>query len=206
MAEGIPLTRTLIPEDRAEAIRVGVRGATALPASGQDVSRLARPEDAEALLAFFSDPSVHAPIYSLPRPLTVETVTAFIAQHEDEREAGIGLLFVRAEEDGRIVGYSDLQIWPQWAAGELGGALHPDRQSQGAGGAGALATFDWMFETLDLDLICETSARDNIRTARLLERLGFKNMGEITSMRPDGTTRPSIVWEMTRQDWRARGD
>ena len=194
---GIPITRNEVSPARAEGIRQRVRQVAVLP-TGERPSRLAQPGDAAELLAFLSDPSVHAPIYSLPNPLTPESVAAFIEDHLEQRERGEGLLFVRPDETGAIMGYSDFQIWPQWAAGELGGALRADRQSQGAGAAGAKASFQWMFDALDLDLICETAALDNVRTARLLDHLGFTRMGQVESVRPDGTTRASLVWELSR--------
>jgi len=201
---GIPITRT--PRARAEAdrIRAAVRAAVALPGPpGSPPGRLARPEDTDAFLAFLSDPDVHTPIYSLPRPLTRAAIGAFIADHTRQREAGEGLLFLR--HDGEtVIGYSDLQIWPDWGAGELAGAIHPARQSRGEGVAGARASFTWMFDALGLDLICETAAPDNHRTARLLDALGFTRMGEVTSQRPDGTRRASQVWEVSTQAWRAR--
>lgn len=203
MADEIPLTRNAVPEARAEAIRAAVRAISSLPSDGA-ASRVPERADAPALLAFFSDPAVSAPIYSIPRPLTLENVEAFIAGHRQAQAEGKSALLIREDEAGEVVGYSEFHFWPQWAAGELGGALHPRLQSQGAGGRGALLTFNWMFHALDLDLICETSALDNIRTAKLLERIGFARMGEIVSTRPDGTTRPSIVWELTREAWRAQ--
>tara|TARA_R110000868_G_scaffold142932_2_gene360556 strand:- start:2677 stop:3309 length:633 start_codon:yes stop_codon:yes gene_type:complete len=199
----IPITRTPVPEAKAAAIRAAVAGATSLgPDSG--ASRLATLEDAAAFHEFLSDPQIHAPIYTLPRPLTVDSVRAFIAGHQREREQGTGLLFLTIDELGRISGYSDLCLWPEWAAGELGGALHPDRQGQRRGVEGARQSFGWMFESLGLDLICETASLDNHRTAHLLDGLGFRRMGEITSKRADGTTRPSLVWEMTRAEWQAK--
>lgn len=199
----IPITRAPVPEAKAAAIRAAVAGATSLgPDSG--ASRLATLEDAAAFHEFLSDPQIHAPIYTLPRPLTVDSVRAFIAGHQREREQGTGLLFLTIDELGRISGYSDLCIWPEWAAGELGGALHPDRQGQRRGVEGARQSFGWMFESLGLELICETASLDNHRTAHLLDGLGFRRMGEITSQRADGTTRPSLVWEMTRAEWREK--
>ena len=116
MTDGIPVTRRLVSAQRADNIRQMVRRAETL-GDAPDASRLARPDDAPALYALLSDPAVHAPIYTLPRPLTEASVQAFIQSHLDEREAGTGLLFVRAAEDGRIMGYSDVQVWPHWAAG-----------------------------------------------------------------------------------------
>lgn len=197
---GPPLTRVAIAADREAAIRAAVRAVSGIP-FGEFPSRLAQPEDAEALFEFLSDAGIHGPIYNLPKPLTLLSVRGFIEQKLAEREAGEGFLFLRFDEAGDVLGYSEFDIWPQWGAGELGGALRADRQGQRAGIEGARQSFTWMFETLHLELICETAALDNIRTARLLDHLGFERKGEITSTRPDGTTRPSLVWEVTRQQW-----
>lgn len=196
MADSLPLTRNAAAPETAEAIRAAVRAAVQM-----GDSRLARAEDAAALYALLSDPLVFAPIYTLPRPMTEESVAAFIEMHMAERQAGMGLLFVREGEGGQIMGYSDVQVWPEWAAGELGGALHPSLQGRGSGGRGAAISFAWMFETLKLDLLCETAALNNTPTQRLLDGLGFRRMGEVTSVRPDGSTRASLVWEMTRAEW-----
>ena len=200
MAENIPVTRRDVPASRIAAIRDAVRATTHL-GDGPDASRLAAASDAPAFLAFLSDPAVHAPIYSLPRPLTEANVLAFIEDHLAQRDAGEGLLFVRDDGAGTILGYSDIQVWPEWAAGELGGALHPSQHRQGRGTRGAAESFTWMFEALRLDLICETASLENTATQRMLDGFGFARKGEVTSTRPDGTTRASLVWEMTRDDW-----
>tara|TARA_R110002124_G_scaffold101499_1_gene249114 strand:- start:2710 stop:3336 length:627 start_codon:yes stop_codon:yes gene_type:complete len=199
---GIPITRTPASPTKAAAIRAAVAATTRGP--GGDSSRLAAPEDAEPFHEFLADPRIHAPIYTLPRPLTVESVRAFIADHQAQRDQGTGLLFLNFDEQSRISGYSDLCLWPQWAAGELGGAIHPDRQGQRRGSSGARQSFAWMFDHLGLDLLCETAAPDNIRTIQMLDHLGFRRMGEIVSQRPDGTTRPSLVWEIGRAEWEAK--
>ena len=198
MADDLPLTRIAASPGEAEAIRAAVRVQTVM-----GDSRLAELADAPGLFALLSDPLVHAPIYTLPRPLTEVSVGAFIAGHLEERAAGEGLLFVRAGEGGQVMGYSDVQVWPQWRAGELGGALHPSLHGKGAGGRGAAASFAWMFGVLGLDLICETAALTNVPTQRMLDGLGFRRMGETLSTRPDGTTRASLVWEITRAEWAA---
>jgi RimJ/RimL family protein N-acetyltransferase len=199
----IPITRNPVPAERAEAIRAAVRLATPITTENAQ-SRLATPDDAEMFFAFLSDPAISAPIYTLPQPLAPATVRLFIEKHCAEQARGEGLLFFNFNQTGELGGYTDLCIWPDWAAGELGGAVHPDRQGERRGVKGAELSFDWMFDTLDLDLICETAALDNIRTARLLDHLGFRRMGEVTSQRDDGTTRPSLVWEVTRAEWAAR--
>lgn len=199
MAGDIPITRNPVGPEEAEEIRNAVRMATHLGAA-----RLARPSDAAGFFKLVSDPAVHAPIYTLPRPLTELGCEMFLETHIVEREAGIGLMFVTEGEGGQIAGYSDIQVWPDWGAGELGGALHPSLHGEGRGAAGAAASFAWMFRDLGLTLICETAALDNIATQRLLDGLGFRRMGEVKSERNDGTTRASLVWEMTREEWESR--
>lgn len=199
----IPITRQQASREKAAAIRAAVSGATEITTENA-LSRLATVKDAAIFHEFLSDPQIHAPIYTLPRPLTVEAVRGFIADHQQQREQGTGLLFLNFDEQGRIGGYTDICVWPGWAAGELGGAVHPDRQGQRRGIEGARLSFDWMFGQLGLDLICETASLDNHRTAHLLDGLGFRRMGEIVSQRDDGTTRPSLVWEVSRAEWREK--
>ena len=163
----IPITRRRVASEKADAIRAAVSGATAITTENAS-SRVATVEDAAAFHEFLSDPQIHAPIYTLPRPLTVETVRDFIADHQGQREHGTGLLFLNFDEQGAIGG--------------------------------------WMFQFLGLDLICETASLDNHRTAHLLDGLGFRRMGKIISQRADGTTRPSLVWEVSRAEWERDAD
>lgn len=196
----LPVTRMRVSAARQALIRDSVRQAEGIP-FGTFPSRLAGLEDAQAFLTFLEDPAIHEPIYNLPKPLNIASVTAFIEHKLDARTAGDGLLFLRFDEAGEVVGYSEIDLWPEWGAGDLGGALRPDQQGKRAGVDGARQTFTWMFNTLHLDLIVATGALDNVRTARMLDGLGFARMGEMTNRRPDGTQRPSIIWEMKRDAW-----
>lgn len=196
----LPLTRIPLSGARQVEIRNAVRAAKGI-AFDDAPSRLAEVDDAASFCRFLCDPAIHGPIYNLPMPLTPETVAAFIQRKLDERDRGEGLLFLRFDHQGEVIGYSEFDIWPEWGAGDLGGALRPDQQGKRAGVSGAARTFTWMFETLRLDLIVATGALDNVRTARMLDGLGFARKGEITSHRPDGGTRASRVWEVTRAAW-----
>lgn len=198
-----PWTRSEVGPAREAKIRAAVRGTPALPSTAA-TSRLATQDDAAALTELFAFPEVNRWIYSLPRPLTEEAVSKFIADMDAARERGEGLLSLNFDEAGTLSGYSELCVWPQWGAGELAGAMRPDLQSKGQGGAGMTATFTWMFKALGLDLICNTTALDNVRIQKLFQRTGFVYRGDIESQRPDGTIRQSQVWEVMRDDWLAR--
>jgi RimJ/RimL family protein N-acetyltransferase len=197
----LPRTRIPASAQKAAAIREAVRRAD-FPATGH--RRLAGEGDASGFLRLIADPSIGERIYTLPRPATLATVRDFIARHVEERIRGEGLLICEFDEEGDVEAYNDFRFWPEWAACELGGAIRPDRQGAGRGGAGAAAAFQWLFEKIGVELICETAALDNIRTRKLLERLGFDLIGEIDIELPDGSVRPSLYFELSLDGWRLR--
>lgn len=197
-----PKTVLDVPDEEAAAIRAAVLAA--------DVSTmgpgraLATPADAADLAAFLSDPAVSDAIYDLPRPFTEANVRAWIEENATLRLEGRRLLVISRDETTRIVGYSGITVWPDRSAAELAGAIGRSRQNEGQGGAGAIHTFGWIFETLGVRMMCLTAALDNVRSAKLIDAAGFVRMGQRTAVRPDGTTRESIYWEITRDQWRER--
>ena len=165
-------------------------------------ARIAQGADAAALAGLLSHESIGPRIYTMPNPINVETMTCFIKSHLAERARGEGVQFVSFNEAGEATAYFDVQVWPEWSIAKFGGAVKPERQGRGFGGACGLAAVEWCFDQLGVARICETTARDNDRSIRLLSRLGFVQMGEVISVKPDGAKRPSIYWEMSREDWR----
>jgi RimJ/RimL family protein N-acetyltransferase len=196
-----PKTQLSTTPAEAEAIRAAVRDAD--PKTLGPARALADRTHIPALVDLLSDPAVSGPVYDLPKPITPATIAAWIEAAHAERSRGEGLLFVTADDSGSIVSYSRISVWPQLSAAELGGAMRADRQSQGAGRTGAARTVDWIFETLGVRLMCLTAALDNVRSARMIDHMGFQRMGERESMRADGTTRRSLYWELTREAWAA---
>ncbi len=197
-----PDTVLEVSPQEAEAIRAAVLAAD-LATLGPGRS-LAGPTDTADLLAFLLDPEVSDAIYDLPRPFTHESVGRWIAESEALRQDGRRLLILTRDETGTLVGYSCVSVWPDRSAAELAGALARSRQSGGQGGAGALHTFGWIFDTLGVRMMCLTAALDNVRSAKLIDAAGFVRMGTREAVRPDGTTRTSIYWEVTRDEWRER--
>lgn len=197
-----PKTVLEVSPAEEEAIRLAVRDPD-LALLGADCF-LASSVDAAALSAFLADPAVSDPIYDLPRPLTEERVRAWIEDALQKQARGEAVLTLRRDDRGEVIGYSYFTIWPDRSAAEIAGAQRADRQNAGRGKAGAARSFDWMFEMLGVRLICVTAALDNVRSARVIEAAGFAPMGERDSLRPDGSIRRSLYWEMTRDAWRAR--
>ncbi len=198
----IPKSRLAVAEKEVERLRNFVRQAELMKGriSG---ARVARREDAEALAGLLRHESIDPRIYTMPNPINAETIKTFIDDHLMQRARGDGILFASFNADGEATAYFDVEVWPQWSVVKFGGAVKAERQGRGFGGACGLAAVEWCFDQLGAERICETTARDNDRSIRLLSRLGFTQMGEVTSVRPDGTTRPSLYWEMAREDWNA---
>jgi RimJ/RimL family protein N-acetyltransferase len=195
----IPKTRIAVPGDEQLRLRDFVRRAEWM--NGRIAgARVARPDDAEALAGLLAHESIGPRIYTMPNPINTKTMTAFIEDHLAQRERGEGILFVSFNDAGEATAYFDVELWPQWSVAKFGGAVKAERQGRGFGGACGLAAVEWCFDQLGVARICETTARDNDRSIRLLSRLGFHQLGEVVSRRPDGTTRPSIYWEMERAE------
>jgi RimJ/RimL family protein N-acetyltransferase len=127
-----------------------------------------------------------------------------VAENQARRLAGEALLMVTLDDQGQVSGYSHIQVWPERSSAELAGAIRADLQSQGQGGRGMAHTFGWIFETLGVRLMCLTAALDNVRSQKGIDAAGFRRMGQRDAVRPDGTLRPSVYWEMTRDEWRQR--
>lgn len=197
-----PKTVLHASEEEAEAIRQAVRSAD-VTALGPNRER-AEMKHAPGLLKLLADPAVSGPIYDLPRPITEESITRWVAENQAQTLAGEMLLIVNLDEDGEVAGYSRISVWPEHSSAELAGAMRADLQNRGQGGSGAAHTFGWIFETLGVRLMCLTAAVDNVRSAKLIEAAGFRPMGTREAVRPDGTTRESLYWEMTRDEWRQR--
>ncbi|MFM9863056.1 MAG: GNAT family N-acetyltransferase [Micropepsaceae bacterium] len=187
--------------EEEKAIREAVRNAD--PTTLGPGRFLAHERHAEAVLDLLADPAVSEPIYALPKPLTLTSVRGWIEDCEAARKRGEGLLILSGPEGGPVMGYSKVTVWPDRASAELGGAIRASLQNSGGGGAGAAHTIGWIFKTLNVRLICLTAATDNVRSAKLIDRMGFKRLGERDATRPDGTIRHSIYWELTAQEWAA---
>ena len=194
-----PKTVLHAPDTEAEAIRRAVRtvdvGTLGPGRVRADLSHVT------GLVALLSDPQVSDPIYDLPRPIGKDSVTRWVAEAQAQALAGEGLLILTLNGKGEVSGYSKITVWPDRASGELAGAMRADAQNRGQGGPGAAHTFGWMFETLGVRLIGLTAALDNARSAKAIDAAGFRRMGEVESVRPDGATRRSLYWELTRAEW-----
>jgi RimJ/RimL family protein N-acetyltransferase len=194
-----PKTVLHASHEEAAAIREAVRNAD--PATLGPGRAHAEMKHVPGLVELLSDERVSGPIYDLPRPITPDSVSRWVAERQAERLAGEGLLFVTLDEAGQVSGYSHIAVWPERASAELAGAIRADLQGHGQGSVGMARTLAWIFETLGVRLMCLTAALDNVRSQKAIDAAGFRRMGEREVTRPDGTTRASVYWELSREAW-----
>jgi len=197
-----PKTVIHAPEAEAEAIREAVRNAD-VSVLGMGRAR-AELKHVPSLTRMLADERVSGPIYDLPRPIDEDSITRWVTENQAQALAGEALLLVHVDPAGEVAGYSRITVWPEHSSAELAGAMRADLQGKGQGGPGMAHTFGWIFETLGVRLMCLTAALDNVRSQKGIDAAGFRRMGEREGVRPDGTTRRSVYWEMTRDEWRQR--
>ena len=188
-----PKTVLVASLEEEAAIRDAVRRAKGHTVAG--------PEHVDALTAVLADPAVSDPIYDLPKPITRESVAAWVAKSEALRQEGRCVLAVTFDEAGEVAGYARFTVWPERSSAELAGARRADLQNSGAGRQGVARSIAWMFEELGVRLIGLTAALDNVRSAKAIDGAGFTRMGEVESERPDGTVRRLLYWELSRGEW-----
>lgn len=192
-----PKTKLDVTCAEAEAIRVKVRQVQTVDGIfGR--SRLAVPGDAPAILELFKDERVSGDVYTLPRPFSLESVRAWIIDHQEQAKAGIGLLMVVYDDNGQVITITDFQLWPEYSACEFGGVIAAHLQSRHMGTKGITQLCDWVFAHLGVRLLIMTASTQNIRTQKLLDGLEFVRMGEVESIRPDGSKRRSLYWELEK--------
>jgi RimJ/RimL family protein N-acetyltransferase len=198
----LPLTRIAASADEIARLKAVVRTTERIPQRFGEV-RVARHSDAPALARLLDHETIGPRIYTMPRRITADTMRSFIEAHLDEQARGEGVLFGVFDATGEALAYFDVELWAEWGACKFGGAVKASRQGRGFGGTATIAAVEWCFGPLGVQRIGETTALDNDRSIRLLSRLGFQPMGEITSVRPDGGVRASLYWELERTAWTA---
>jgi RimJ/RimL family protein N-acetyltransferase len=197
-----PKTVLHASEEAAEALRERVRTVDVTTLGPE--RRRAELRHVPGLVRLLTDPRVSGPIYDLPRPIDEDSVTRWVAESQAQALAGEALLIVTLDTQGEVAGYSKITVWPEHLSAELAGAIRADLQNSGRGGAGMAHSFGWIFETLGVELMCLTAALDNARVQKGIDAAGFVRMGERDAVRPDGTVRRSVYWEMSREQWRQR--
>ena len=142
--------------------------------------------DVPAVLAIQSDWSVTRNLRLADWPPTSGSITAFLAGHEAERQAGTAHRFA-VTESGRVIGCADLDEIAG-GCGELGYWL--ERAAWGRGlateAAAALVAFARDFGLVRL---ATGHAADNPASGKVLAKLGFRHRDDV------------VRWSKPRDHW-----
>ncbi len=193
-----PKTKLDVSEAEAARIRTAVRDVRTIEGV-IGASRLVVPEDASAVLVLLKDERVSAAVYTLPRPFSIDSITDWIEDHQRQARKGEGLLTLVEDASGQVVSITDFRFWPEYSACEFGGVIAAHLQSKSYGTKGIRELCDWCFDIIGVRMLAMTSALDNVRSNKIFEGMGFTHMGEMDSVRPDGTVRRSNYWELLKK-------
>ncbi|MGZ4141422.1 MAG: GNAT family N-acetyltransferase [Actinomycetota bacterium] len=162
-------------------------------------------DDVDALSGVFAKPEVFW--YPMRRGLSREETETMLRNRfiDPWNEQGFGHWAVIRKEDERLLGYEGLAI-PRFLpevlpAVELGYRLDPDAWGRGYASEAGAAALDYGFETVGLDRIIAIYDIANVKSGRVMERLGMRVERDTTHPEDGSHLR---VYEITQDEWRAR--
>jgi RimJ/RimL family protein N-acetyltransferase len=161
-----------------------------------------RDADLEPFAAMNADPVV---MQFFPETYTEERTRRFIARiRECWAERGYGLWAVERQDTGGFIGY--VGLWPATfpahftPAVEVGWRLAADHWGRGYATEGARAALPYGFSTAGLDEIVSFTSAINVRSVRVMERLGMRRdvTGDFEHPNvPEGhPTRPHVLYRI----------
>lgn len=161
-----------------------------------------RDTDVDAFAAMNADPVV---MEYFPQPYTTERTRQFVERiRERWRELGYGLWAVERNDTGRFLGY--VGLWPATfpanftPAVEVGWRLAADQWGHGYATEGARAALDYGFGTLGLDEIVSFTSALNLRSIKVMERLGMHRAADFDHPNvPDGPLRAHVLYRIRRE-------
>lgn len=86
---------------------------------------------------------------------------------------------------------------------QIGWGLRPDRQGHGYAAEAARAALAMAFERHQAPVVYGQTSERNVRSWRLMEKLGMRRLAELDYEDPDypPEDNPTMVWGITREEW-----
>jgi RimJ/RimL family protein N-acetyltransferase len=136
-----------------------------------------RDSDREPFARLNADPRVMEYMPRVLTPCESDTLADQIDSHF--RERGFGVWAVELRRDGSFIGFNGLNV-PTFEAHftpcvEIGWRLACDYWGQGLATEGAHAALTNAFETIGLDELVSFTVPANVRSRRVMEKLGMKH-------------------------------
>lgn len=96
------------------------------------------------------------------------------------RDHGFGLYAIERRDSGAWVGICGLVRREELDHPDIGFAVLPEHEGQGLAFEAATATLTFARDTFDVRRVLAIATPDNLRSHRLLARLGFESEGQVT--------------------------
>jgi RimJ/RimL family protein N-acetyltransferase len=171
------------------------------------VLRPHRMTDLDDLAVFHGDADVvrYVPWPVRDRAATEETLRVKLTQTELVAHGQWLVLAVELRSTGTVIG----EVLLKWASdrqGELGFAFAGPHQGQGYAAEAATAVLRLGFDDLGFHRVTAVVIDDNLASARLLGRLGFRQEARLVdNVHFKGAWATQLVFAMLEDEWRARG-
>lgn len=164
--------------------------------------------DLDRFVAYRSDPD-NARYQSWEAPFPVDVARRFIAEMIQQQPAVPGTWYQLAMErkaDGHLLGDCAIHFrGDQPRQAEVGFTLARNAQGQGYATEAVLGALGYLFDTLGYHRVSATCDADNVRSARLLERVGMRREGAfVESYWCKGRWTSEYHYAILQREWRNR--
>jgi RimJ/RimL family protein N-acetyltransferase len=164
-----------------------------------------RPEDLEPFAALNADPEV---MEHFPSALSPEETAAAVGRVEKHFESrGFGFWAVEIPGRAPFIGFIGLAV-PAFEASftpcvEIGWRLARPWWGQGLATEGARAALRYGFDRLGLPEIVSFTVPGNVRSRRVMEKLGFRYSGDFEHPRiePENPLRRHVLYRLSQAEW-----
>ncbi|PKN97229.1 MAG: GNAT family N-acetyltransferase [Chloroflexi bacterium HGW-Chloroflexi-4] len=161
-------------------------------------------QDKEAFLAYRSNDTVYK--FQSWNPPSLQEVEYFIHQNlmvipntpNTWLQLGVYL------HNSQLIGDIGLHFLEDGAQVEIGYTLAPEYQGQGCAFEAVNAILGYLFGQLGKHRVTASVDPDNVRSSRLLEKLGFRREGHfLQSVLIRGNWCDDVIYAMLEQEWKA---
>ena len=151
------------------------------------------PTDAGAAFAWCGDPAVNRYL-NYPRYRSIADVREWLAGRDPDDPDKCYLGFV-VKSSGELIGCGGISYHPERDAWSIGYALRADAWGNGYAVEAVSAVIDYVSASRPIKTLEGTVARENLRSRRVLEKLGLVPFGEDEIRKDDGSeTFPALTY------------
>ena len=151
-----------------------------------------------------ADPRVMEFMPSVLAPEESDAMVERVERHFDQR--GFGLMAAELRESGEFIGYAGLSVptfdAPFMPAVEIGWRLAAEQWGRGLATEAAREVLRYGFEVVGLENVVSFTVPANVRSRRVMEKIGMRVVGEFEHPRlPDGhALRRHVLYRVERDN------